>query len=75
MKRQWHIRRQFDATEDGARRWDQADQLSLQWSKGHESALRSAPPPLLVRSPLEDADEHGYLCARVDPAPKPRPDH
>lgn len=74
MKRQWHIHRQFHATKAGARRWDQAYQLLLHWSKGNESALCPAPPPLLVRSPLEGAYENGCLCARVDPAPKPRAD-
>ncbi len=66
MKRQWHVGRQFYTAEDGARRWDQAYQLLLQWSECNASALCSASPPLLVCSPLENAYENGCLCARVD---------
>jgi hypothetical protein len=36
MKREWHIRRQFQAVEDGERRWDQAYQLLLHWSLLHD---------------------------------------
>jgi len=43
MKRQWHVRRQFQAAEDGARRWGQAYQLLLHWSLLNESPSASAP--------------------------------
>ena len=74
MKRQWHIRRQFQATEEGARRRDQAYQLLLQWRTLNESppALVS---PLSAQRPLEGADENRRLCPRLDTASKPGPDH
>jgi hypothetical protein len=73
MKRQWHIRRQFQATEDGARR-GQAYQLLLQWRMLNESppALVS---PLSAQRSLGGADENRRLCPRLDAASKSGPDH
>jgi hypothetical protein len=73
MKRQWHIRRQFQAAEDGERRWDQAYQLLLHWSLLHESPLASALQ--LTQRPGEGSDENRCLCPCLDTAPKPGPDH
>jgi hypothetical protein len=73
MKRQWHIRRQFQAAEDGARRWDQAYQLLLHWSLLHESPPTSA--PRLTQRPVEGSDENRCLCPRLDTAPTSGPDH
>ena len=73
MKRQWHIRRQFQAAEDGERQWDQAYQLLRQWS-----LLRKSPPapaPRLTQRPNEGFDENRCRCPRLDAAPKPSPDH
>jgi hypothetical protein len=74
MKRQWHIQRQFHATEDGAQRWDQAYQLLLHWSSLNEARLHQSPPPLRGQPLLEDTDENGYLCPRLDAAPEPGAD-
>jgi hypothetical protein len=74
MKRQWHIHRQWHATEDGARRWDQAYQLLLHWSRRNDTTLRPDPPPLLGQSPSEDPYENGSLCPRLDTAPEPGAD-
>ncbi len=73
MKRQWHLRRQFHAAEDGVRRWDQAYQLLLHWSMLNASPLAST--PLSTQRPLEGSDENRCLCTRLDAAPKPGPDH
>ncbi len=73
MKRQWHIQRQFHATEDGVRRWDQVYQLLLHWSMPHESPPASA-PPLSTQRPKEEAYENRRLCSRLDAAPEPGPD-
>jgi hypothetical protein len=72
MKRQWHIRRQFQAAEEGERRWDQAYQLLLHWSLLHESPPASA--PLSTQRLQEGADENRCLCPRLDAAPEPGPD-
>jgi hypothetical protein len=74
MKRQWHIPRQVHATEDGARRWDQAYQLLLQWSRLNASTLRLVPPPLRRQPPLEHTHENGSLYPRLDAAPELGPD-
>jgi hypothetical protein len=73
MKRQWHIQRQFQAAEDGERRWDQAYQLLLHWSTLNESPPASA-PLLSTQRPKEGADENRRLCPRLDAAPEPGPD-
>jgi hypothetical protein len=72
MKRQWHIQRQFQATEDGERRWDQAYQLLLHWSTLNESPPALA-PPLSTQRPKEGSDENRRLCPRLDAAPEPGP--
>jgi len=71
MKRQWHIRRQFQASKDGARRWDHAYQLLLQWSSAHQATQCPALRPPLDPSPVEALDENRPLSPRLDPAPKP----
>ena len=65
MKRQWQIRRQFQPTADGARRWDQAYQYVLQWTAPHEQPVGSTP---LHRPQTEDRYENGHLRPRVDRA-------
>jgi hypothetical protein len=70
MQGQWHIHRQLHATGDGARRWDQAYQLLLQWSSLNESTRCPVPPSLLSQPPLEDTHENGSLCPRLDAAPE-----
>ena len=40
MKRYWQIRRQFQPTADGARRWDQAYQYLVDWSHAPQAARR-----------------------------------
>ena len=74
MKRQWYIQQQFHATEDGARRWDQAYQLLLSWSSLNEARLHHRPPPLRGQPLLEETYENGYLCPRLNPAPEPGAD-
>ena len=59
MKRHWQIRRQFQPTADGARRWDQAYQYLLDWT---------APPAPLYKPQTEDMYENSHLCPRIDRA-------
>jgi len=47
MKRHWQIRRQFQPTADGARRWDQVYQSLLQWTT--PTAPSAVPAPSLTR--------------------------
>jgi hypothetical protein len=49
MKRQWQIRRQFQPTADGVRRWDHAYQHLLRWSQPTEPT--TAPDPSIPLSP------------------------
>ena len=65
MKRHWQIRRQFQPTGDGARRWDQAYQYLLDWTAPHEFHVTAAPAPL-HKPQTEDMYENGHLCPRVD---------
>jgi hypothetical protein len=67
MKRYGQIRRQFQPTVDGARRWDQAYQYLLDWTAPHALSIDSPPVPL-HRPQTEDMHENGYLCPRVDRA-------
>jgi hypothetical protein len=68
MKRHWHIRRQFQPTADGARRWDQAYQYLLQWTTPNEPHVAPAPGPLLNLQ-VEVCHEHRDLRPCVDRAP------
>jgi len=43
MKRQWQIRRQFQPTVDGARRWDHTYQHLMQWSQPTEATPAPVP--------------------------------
>jgi hypothetical protein len=67
MKRHWQIRRQFQPTADGARRWDQAYQYLLTWTVAHEPRVDATPVPL-HRLQTEDMYENGHLCPRIDRA-------
>ena len=74
MKRRWQVRRQMRPVSDGARRWDRAYMLILNWSptaKGSEPAEESA----TSRQALEVSHEDGCLRARLDPATGPGADH
>ena len=75
MKRQWRIRRHFQAAADGAQRWDQAYQHLLEWTP--PSAPRNGVPLLAPpRVPGQEEDhEHGDLCAGIDRAANPSADH
>jgi hypothetical protein len=55
MKRQWQIRRQFQPTVDGARRWDHAYQHLMPWSQPTEAT--TAPVP---STPLKTSSEVMY---------------
>jgi hypothetical protein len=74
MKRQWQIRRQFQPTVDGARRWDHAYQHLMQWSQPTEAT--TAPVP---STPLKTSSEVMYdkrhLCPRLDRLSSPRSHH
>jgi hypothetical protein len=67
MKRHWQIRRQFQPTMDGARRWDQAYRYLLDWTASHAQPVDATPGPL-HRPQTEDMDENSHLCPRVDRA-------
>jgi hypothetical protein len=75
MKRQWRIRRHFQAATDGTQRWDHAYQHLLEWARqpfpGNGARL-----PGLQPSPAQEEDyEHGDLCPRVHRAADPSPNH
>jgi hypothetical protein len=71
MKRHWQIRRQFQPTADGARRWDQAYQYLLDWTASpwltdksrdvfiHESASVKMPPQHNEINAFSEEDAHG----------------
>jgi hypothetical protein len=69
MKRQWQIRRQFQPTTDGARRWDQVYQHLLPWTTPAEP---SAVPASSLTRQTEVTHEHRNLCPGVDRAADPR---
>jgi hypothetical protein len=46
MKRHWQIRRQFQPTADGARRWDKTYQYLMAWTVPHEPCIDATPVPL-----------------------------
>jgi hypothetical protein len=63
MIRHWQIRRQFQPTADGARRWDQVYQYLLQWTTPSEPS--AAPSPSHIPQ-MEVTYEHRDLCPGVD---------
>src|SRR5215471_10450346 len=67
MKRHWQIRRQFQPTADGARRWDQAYQSLLEWTASHALPANATPAPL-HQPQTEDIYENSHLCPCVDRA-------
>jgi hypothetical protein len=69
MKRHWQIRRQFQPTTDGARRWDQVYQYLLQWTTPTKP---SAVPASSLTGQAEVTYEHRDLCPGVDRAADPR---
>jgi len=75
MKRQWRIRRHFQAATDGTHRWDQAYQHLLEWA---QSSAPSTGVPLLASPPApgqEEDHEHGHLCPRINRTANPSSDH
>jgi hypothetical protein len=72
MKRHWQIRRQFQPTADGARRWDQVYQCLLHWTTPTEPS--AVPAPSLTRQ-AEVTHEHRDLCPGVDRAADPDSNH
>jgi hypothetical protein len=74
MKHHWQIRRQFQPTADGARRWDQAYQYLLDWTAPQAQPVDSTRASL-HRPQTEDIYENGHLCPRVDRASDAGPNH
>jgi hypothetical protein len=72
MKRHWQIRRQFQPTADGARRWDQVYQYLLQWTTPPEP---SATPSPFHTPQKEVTHEHGDLCPGVNRTADPGANH
>jgi hypothetical protein len=62
MKRQWKVRRQFQPTTNAERRWDQAYQRLLEWTRLVPDQLASFRPPAEAEVRYEDCD----LCASID---------
>ena len=62
MKRQWKVRRQFQPTTNAERRWDQAYQHLLEWTRPVADQLASFRPPAEAEVRYEDCD----LCASID---------
>ena len=63
MKRHWQLRRQFQPTADGARRWDQVYQSLLQWTTPNEPSAMSEPS---LGRQVEVTHEHSDLCPGID---------
>ena len=74
MKRQWQIRRQFQPTADGARRWDQAYQYLLQWSQPTQP-IAAPHSSTSLSPPLEVTHDKRNLCPRVHRPASPGADH
>jgi hypothetical protein len=57
MKRQWTVRRQFQACPDGEQRWDRAYQYLLKWAMTGQPAV----PTQLLSNPatLQEVDHAG----------------
>jgi Resolvase, N terminal domain len=70
MTRHWQIRRQFQPTADGTRRWDQVYQSLLPWTTLTEPS--AVPTPSLTRQ-TEVTPEHHDRCPGVDPVTDPGP--
>ncbi len=68
MKPRWHIHRRMTPLPDGQRRWDQAYQWLLEWSR-----CPAAPPPNPEQEAQDDANCR--VCAGIDPEPSPPADH
>ena len=62
MKRQWNVRRQFQPTTNAERRWDQAYQHLLEWTRPIPDQLASFRPPAETEVRYEDCD----LRASID---------
>jgi hypothetical protein len=71
-KRHWQIRRQFQPTADGARRWDQVYQYLLHWTTPTEPS--TVPAPSLTRQ-AEVTHEHSDLCPGIDRTADAGPNH
>jgi hypothetical protein len=72
MKRHWQIRRPFQPTADGARRWDQVYQYLLQWTTPPEPSAAPAPS----HTPqMEVTHEHRDLWPGVDRTADAGPNH
>jgi hypothetical protein len=63
MKRQWQIRRQFQPTADGVRRWDHAYPHLLRWSQPTEPT--TAPDPSMALSPPSEVTHDSAIYVRV----------
>jgi hypothetical protein len=72
MKQHWQIRRQFQPTADGARRWDRVYQYLLQWTTPPEPSVAPSPSRIGQR---ETTHEHSDLCPGVDRAADPGTNH
>lgn len=72
MKRHWQLRRQFQPTADGARRWDQVYQYLLQWTTPPASS--AAPSPSHTPQ-MEVTHEHRDLWPGVDRTADSSPNH
>jgi hypothetical protein len=73
MNRKWTVRRQWLAPVTAIRRWDRAYQTLL------GTRPLPVPPPLGPISPAipesEVSDAYCSVCARLDAAPNPHPNH
>ena len=72
MTHYWQIRRQFQPTVDGARRWDHVYQYLLQWTTPTEPS--AMPEPSRGRQG-EVTHEHRDLRPGLDRAADPGPNH
>jgi hypothetical protein len=72
MKRHWQVRRPFQPTADGARRWDQVYQYLLRWTPPPEPS--AAPSPSHAPQ-TEVTHEHRDLWPGVDRTADAGPNH
>ncbi len=72
-KRDWTIRRDYVASTDAQRRWDQAYQWLVHWSmlaRWQQTGGQTA-----ATSRQEETDEDRSVCTGFDPTTSPKPNH
>ena len=72
-KRNWTIRRDWVASLEAQRRWDQAYQWLVHWSLTAGSGQRDGEPAGTSRQ--EENDEDCDVCTGLNPTTSPKPNY